>query len=408
MSHTLHLFQAFGVELEYMIVGKDTLDVLPYSDKLLCSGRAPGNREVRMGRFGWSNELVMHVIEIKTNGPAASLTGIDKKFHEQVQILSHNLAPHDAMLLPTGMHPWMNPNTDTSLWLFDDREIYEAFDRIFNCSGHGWSNLQSVHLNLPFSGDVEFRKLHSAIRLILPLIPALAASSPIKDSTVTGLLDTRLDVYRMNCARIPQITGRVIPEVIHSETDYRQQILEPMYQAIKPHDPDNILQDEWLNARGAIARFDRNAIEIRVIDIQECPKADCAILQFIVLLLTSLTSGKLSTIEAQESLSTEALQTIFLDTLKGGFDTALDNSDYARAFGVDGGVATTGELIDVLLDQHDSGKNDWADTLRFIRKHGNLAQRILKATGRQPNHSDLTQVYSKLSNCLLTNTLFEP
>ena len=36
-----------------------------------------------------------------------------------------------------------------------------------------------------------------------------------------------------------------------------------------------------MNSRGAIARFDRNAIEIRVIDVQECPKADLAIAIFI-------------------------------------------------------------------------------------------------------------------------------
>ena len=46
---------------------------------------------------------------------------------------------------------------------------------------------------------------------------------------------------------------------------------------IAPLDPDGTLQHEWLNSRGAIARFDRNAIEIRVLDIQECPVADLAI-----------------------------------------------------------------------------------------------------------------------------------
>ena len=39
-----------------------------------------------------------------------------------------------------------------------------------------------------------------------------------------------------------------------------------MYRQIAPLDPDHVVQYEWLNSRGAIARFDRNAIEIRVID----------------------------------------------------------------------------------------------------------------------------------------------
>ena len=50
-----------------------------------------------------------------------------------------------------------------------------------------------------------------------------------------------------------------------------------MYDDIAPLDPDAVLQHEWLNARGAIARFDRNTIELRVLDVQECPRADLAI-----------------------------------------------------------------------------------------------------------------------------------
>jgi hypothetical protein len=85
------------------------------------------------------------------------------------------------MLLPTGAHPLMDPFTETRLWPHEHKEIYNLYNRIFDCRGHGWSNLQSTHLNLPFSGDAEFKKLHAAIRLLLPLIPALSASTPLLD-----------------------------------------------------------------------------------------------------------------------------------------------------------------------------------------------------------------------------------
>ena len=45
-----------------------------------------------------------------------------------------------------------------------------------------------------------------------------------------------------------------------------------MYRAIDPLDTEGILQEEWLNSRAAIARFDRGAIEIRCMDTQECPE----------------------------------------------------------------------------------------------------------------------------------------
>src|SRR5258706_15402909 len=101
-------------------------------------------------------------------------------------------------------------------------------------------------------------------------------------------MDGRLDVYRTNSAKIPSIAGSVIPEPVFTHADYQREILERAYRDIAPYDPEGVLQHEFLNARGAIARFDRDAIEIRVLDIQECPKADLAIAAAIVAVLRSL------------------------------------------------------------------------------------------------------------------------
>ena len=43
-----------------------------------------------------------------------------------------------------------------------------------------------MHVNLPFADDAQFARLHAAIRLVLPLLPALAASSPIAEGSVIG------------------------------------------------------------------------------------------------------------------------------------------------------------------------------------------------------------------------------
>ena len=70
------------------------------------------------------------------------------------------------------------------LWPHENREVYDAFDRIFSCKGHGWANLQSMHINLPFADDAEFGRLHAAIRFLMPLMPGLTASSPVMDGVV--------------------------------------------------------------------------------------------------------------------------------------------------------------------------------------------------------------------------------
>src|SRR4029078_10043132 len=129
------------------------------------------------------------------------------------------------------------------------------FDRIFDCSRHGWANLQSMHVNLPFASDEEFARLHAAIRAVLPLVPALAASSPIADGVPQAALDYRLEVYRGNAMRVPSIVGYVIPPRVDTRAEYETRVLAPMYHDIARLDPGGVLQREWLNARGAIARF---------------------------------------------------------------------------------------------------------------------------------------------------------
>ena len=267
MSHW-KLFEAIGVEMEYMIVDNSSLDVLPIADKLMKAATGEVSGEAEMGELAWSNELVLHVIELKTNGPVQSLNGLATTFSDHVDRINDLLAPYNGCLLPTAVHPWMNPLTETRLWPHECGPIYQAFNRIFNCSGHGWSNLQSTHINLPFAGDEEFGRLHAAIRLLLPIMPALTASSPIIDAKIDSHLDSRMRFYCTNSVRVPEVGGVTIPEPVFTEKDYRDQIFAPMFEAIRPLDKEGVLAYEFLNSRGAIARFERGAIEIRVLDIQ--------------------------------------------------------------------------------------------------------------------------------------------
>ena len=137
-SQYLHLFAGYGVELEYMIVDRSTLNVRSLADKVLAAVGGPWTREVQCGLLAWSNELVLHVIELKTNGPAKSLTNLYQLFQADIARINKLLGPLDACLLPTAMHPWVNPDAEAALWQQEDKEIYTALDRIFCCQGHGW------------------------------------------------------------------------------------------------------------------------------------------------------------------------------------------------------------------------------------------------------------------------------
>ena len=97
----LGLFEAFGVEMEYMIVERDSLSVVPYADELLreAAGSEEFVQDVERGPIAWSNELVCHVVELKTNGPAPALEGLDRDFHADVVDINRRLAARGAMLL---------------------------------------------------------------------------------------------------------------------------------------------------------------------------------------------------------------------------------------------------------------------------------------------------------------------
>lgn len=159
-----------------MIVDRETLDVRPICDRLFetAAGREVSDfaPDGETGVVSWSNELALHVVELKTQRPVPSLDGLDRLFQDHIARIDALLAPMNARLLPTGMHPWMHPDRETRLWPHENNEIYRAYDRIFGCRGHGWGNLQSTHINLPFANDEEFGRLYAAIRLLLPLLPA--------------------------------------------------------------------------------------------------------------------------------------------------------------------------------------------------------------------------------------------
>src|SRR5438477_337910 len=198
-SRALPAFSAYGIELEYMIVGRSTLAVRPIADELLRRMAGHDTADVTHGHLGWSNELVLHVLD---------------------------------------------------------------------------------------------------------------ASSPLREGRLAGQLDGRLEAYRQHTGKIPAIVRDVIPEPVATRADYEAYILEPIYRAIAAYDETGVLRHEWLNARGAIARFARNAIEIRLPDTQECPTADIAIACAVAGAVKALYQDRWSRLKIRDAFPTAALSTL--------------------------------------------------------------------------------------------------
>lgn len=401
----LHAFAGYGIELEYMIVDRHDLSARPLADRLLRDVDGQIANEVEHGALAWSNELVMHVVELKTNGPAAGLDGLDGLFHASVVEINRRLHEHGAQLLPTAMHPLFDPDRETRLWPHGQNEIYAAYDRIFGCRGHGWSNLQSMHINLPFHDDEEFRRLHAAIRVVLPLIPALAASSPLEQGRPAAWLDNRLRYYRDNQRLIPEISGRVIPEAVAGIDEYRRCILEPMYRAIAPHDRDRILADDWLNSRAAIARFERQTIEIRIVDLQESPRADLAIAEAVVGLVRLLYDESLAGYEQQQAIDTSILAEQLWRTAEFGGEALCDNPAYLRLLGQTG--ARSGQALWRALLGRVALSQGASRTLNEMLGRGTLAEAIVRRLGKEPAQESIIDCYREIAQCLVDQRLFQ-
>ncbi|MFW5904634.1 MAG: glutamate-cysteine ligase family protein, partial [bacterium] len=449
------LWEGYGVEIEMMIVDRESLDVRAVADRLFeLQGWAPGAGENRRGRegreddgdsgsgggstavpgddptprveagsdvvleaasdlvvegVGWSNEVALHVLELKTPGPVSGLDGIARAFQRSVNRANSVLEELGCRLLPGGMHPWMDPGREFRMWPHEYTEVYRTFDRIFGCRGHGWSNLQSTHVNLSFSDDREFELLHEAVRLVLPVVPALAASSPVVDGRVGPALDSRMVAYRGHARRVPSVTGSLVPESVRSEAEYRSRILEPLYRDLAPVDPEGVLHHEWVNARGAIARFGRGSVEIRVIDAQESPRMDLA----VVAAVTAAVRRVADVLEAEGArggggddgggggapvavgagpggpgASTEELALLMDRTVRSGRGTKLEPFSrelYRRVLDLPTAPGSVGDVWEGFLsgspvrsqESGSPGWHGWEEPLRVILEEGNLAERIL-------------------------------
>jgi len=192
-------------------------------------------------------------------------------------------------------------------------------------------------------------------------------------------------------------------------------------RAMAPHDPDGILRHEWLNSRGAIARFDRNAIEIRVIDTQECPHADLAVAAATVDAVRRLYDAP--TLAEQQDIPTPMLAELLRACIRDAEQAAIEQPAYLRLMGYPGRECSAGELWRHLIGRMMDGEYDakaessgcdhgdawhaWSKPLQTILREGPLARRILRAAG-DASPERLHAVYSHLCDCLQEGRMFLP
>lgn len=217
------------------------------------------------------------------------------------------------------------------------------------------------------------------------------------DGRLGHSLDMRLTAYRNNCFRVPSVTGHIIPEIARSRRQYEQQILGVIYEDLRPHDPKGVLRHEWVNARGAIPRFDRGSIEIRLMDTQEHPAADVACAALIYHTVQWLVEET----DLEPDLDTLALASVLNGTIKHGDQALLRDRGLLKHFDLGRNPVQAGDawtyLRETVLLSEDW---DWTDALDVIEQEGCLSRRIRLALGKDPDRDQLKAVYRELGECL--------
>jgi hypothetical protein len=165
-----------------------------------------------------------------------------------------------------------------------------------------------------------------------------------------------------------------------------------------------------VNARGAIARFDRGSIEIRVLDLQECPAADLALSAAIVGAIEALALESLGPWSAFRDWPQPDLVDILHGTIREADELVIENQAYLRVLGWDRGTGCSARALwRHIVDRTMSLSSDsaeWAEALDIVLGKGSLARRIARSLGDRPSRDRIAQVYRELSNCLADGRIF--
>lgn len=366
------LFEVVGLEIEYAVVDAE-LRVASRVEELFRRLAGRPTSEVDLGQVQLSNELVSHVLEIKNGRPLASLARIEERLAEGLDRVHEVLDLMGCELLPGGMHPFMRPDQG-ELWQRSGRRIYEAYARVFDIRRHGWVNVQSCHVNLPFGSDEELVGLHNVLACLLPYLPALTAASPIVEGRRGDSLDMRLEFYRVNQREIPEITGDVIPEYATTRSAYRKEVLGPIYRRLDAIEGAEVLRCDFVNSRGVIPKFARDSVEVRILDAQECPRMDAAVAAFVLGASWTLhdrhVDGDLRLPEHR------VLVDDFHRVLAGGRDARVEAPHL-------GGPATAAEVLAGLLEpagrRLSAEDRPYLDLVDARLRKGSLAERLVEA-----------------------------
>lgn len=361
-----------GTEHEYSINDME-FNPRPVSDQIIKKICGRIESEILFGDVKLSKELQKTVLEFIPKKPGHNLAPLEEHLYNGIRKFSH-IFQGKYQLLGLGMHPTLTLD-QTAVWDYDEGDYYEMYDRLFNIRQHGWLNIQALQINLSYTHEQDLVALYNRIRVFLPYLVAVTASSPMVEGRLTGMMDNRLIYYRENQKEIPQICNGIIPGPIREVADYHA-LQQEIFSSLRACGAE-ILCEEWVNSGGIIIRFSRRCLEIKAPDEQECIRSDMAVCAFIRALLRCSTP--------LPPLDHEGLVGLLDDAIRDG--TRNLRPELERLYACAWQHATDDERT-------------YLPVIRDRIEHGSLAEQM---RDRYEREGDIVPIMNDMARCLVEN-----
>lgn len=261
--------------------------------------------------------------------------------------------------------------------------------------------LAGLRLDLPFDRPADFGKLLAGVRVLLPLLPAFSASTPLLEGRVSGHCSGRLrsclDLYD----RYPERVGGFIPEPRFELAEYDREVLGPIATAMARSSGQSAVPPQALDWRAATVEADPAAISIHAIDAQENPAADMAVIEFALVILRALVGGRWVSSYLQRAWSTEDLMSIMRGTIQHGASAVISNKDYLFMFGLlkQEECEAARLLQHLFVELYGELSDNARERINLIIEQGDLATRIQRQLGPNPAEPRVLAVYGALAEC---------
>lgn len=383
----------------HVVVDRDTL--LPRALVQLPMLRPSEEGSSTGPRLSWGQGPSACQVFLRITRPTRKLFRYGPRFSREAHAMNIILAREGLALLPSALHPLELPSSAAVQWAEQGSTLAHLRDALFDRGQAGMVYSSSARLFLPFQGDEEFGRLHAAVRLMLPLVPALAAASPFAEGRRTGFLDSRLEGCLHLGDRHPDLIGNFIPEAVFDQADYDREVLQPIGRVLGPLDPEGAVDYDQMNLRAAVAHFEHDVLELRLVDRQECASADVAVAELLIAVVKALVQGRWVSNYLQRVWQANDLLPLLLQTMKDGPRAVFANKEYLLMFGVLREPRLTAQRLWEHLYAEVGGQisDESRPWVERILREGPLASRMLKHVGARVDEARLRTLCGRLMAC---------